>query len=566
MPQLPNRRFRRRLRLGFGLAFAVLLLVAGLVTHSLNSLIDDASQMGETRHAIGQLHSVMSAVADAETAQRGFVITGRESFLRPYYQSRTSIGDSLQQIARLAADNPDQQQRIRELQQAVDDKLAYVERLVELRRQQGEAAARAAIASGIGQVKMDAVRRLTDVMIATEEALLRERAASTSAAATSSRITVYAGVGATVAALLFIIYLVVAEARRRTLVEAELGRANERLQNSMAELQRLHAEQVLLSDMSELLHGCRTMAEAYQVIERFLPQLFPELNGALGMLNASGNLVEIVSSWGQQSGTQDQFAPEDCWALRRGRPHLVRSAATDVACAHATGNHACLCHPLLAQNETGGMLFLSGPSNAIDDAGRRLAQAVGEQISLALANLRLHEWLRIQSIRDPLTGLYNRRYMEASLERELARARRHGHGVGVLMCDIDHFKRFNDTYGHEAGDALLVEFARLLRSRVREDDIVCRYGGEEFVLILPDTDQDAAARRADALREAVHELRVQHRGQLLGEVTLSLGVSAYPMHGTSPESLCRSADAALYQAKRSGRDRVCIAEPAVSYA
>jgi diguanylate cyclase (GGDEF)-like protein len=561
-----GRRFRRRLLTCFGIAFGVLLIVAVLVTRSLNGLIDDAGLMDDTQQTIGHLRSVIGGMADAEAAQRGFAIAGRESFLRPYYQSRNALAHDMRQIARLTADHPQQRERLPALQRAVDDKLGHVDRLIDMRRQHGEEAARAAVISGVGYAKMENVRRLIEAMIETEEALLRERAERASDTATYTRIAVYSGVAGTFVLMLFISYLVAAESRRRAQAQAELGEANAQLQRSMIELQQVHGEQVLLGTMGELLHSCRTSEEAYDVIERFLPQLFPRLNGALGMLNASRNLVEVVSSWGQPA-SHVQFSLEECWALRRGRAHFVRSATTDVACCHATpAGEACLCRPLLAQGETGGVLFLSGPPEELTEAARRLARAAGEQLSLALANLRLQETLRIQSVRDPLTGLFNRRYMEASLERELARARRHGHNVSVLMCDIDHFKRFNDTFGHEAGDALLGEFSKLLRGNVREEDIVCRYGGEEFVLILPNTDEAAAVRRADALRQAVRRLRVQHNGQPLGEVTLSLGVGVYPQHGVSPDSLYRSADAALYQAKRGGRDRACVAEEVLAYA
>jgi diguanylate cyclase (GGDEF)-like protein len=193
-----------------------------------------------------------------------------------------------------------------------------------------------------------------------------------------------------------------------------------------------------------------------------------------------------------------------------------------------------------------------GPSTEIIS---RPASAVAERISMALANLRLRDVLRDQSIRDPLTGLFNRRYMEATLERELRRAARDNQSLAFLMIDIDHFKMFNDTFGHQAGDILLRAVGEFLGHGTREEDVACRFGGEEFVLILADTSLEIAYRRAEVLREELARLAVQHKGQTLGKITMSVGIAAFPEHGTSSEELIRKSDTALYKAKEDGRDR-----------
>jgi diguanylate cyclase (GGDEF)-like protein len=211
-----------------------------------------------------------------------------------------------------------------------------------------------------------------------------------------------------------------------------------------------------------------------------------------------------------------------------------------------------------------GILHLQGGDDGFDASGtresvaasERLAVNVAEHIAQVLANVKLRETLRTQSIRDPLTGLFNRRYMEESLDRELPRAERKGHTIGVVMIDLDHFNQFNNTFGHQAGDALLQAFGELLRQRVRAEDIACRYGGEEFTLILPEAPLDVAIARAEALRQEVKELRVTLRGQSLGVVTASMGVAAFPTHGRSADAVLRAADDALYRAKAEGRDRV----------
>ena len=189
----------------------------------------------------------------------------------------------------------------------------------------------------------------------------------------------------------------------------------------------------------------------------------------------------------------------------------------------------------------------------------RQATAIGERISLALANLRLREVLRGQSIRDPLTGLFNRRFMEESLDRELRRAVRGKLPVALMMVDIDHFKRFNDTFGHQAGDALLRALGNLLKETTRGQDVVCRYGGEEFAFVLAGASLEPARKRAELLREEMKQLNVRHGGQLLGAVTISIGIAAFPDDGDTAEQLLKAADDALYRAKEEGRDRIVVA-------
>jgi diguanylate cyclase (GGDEF)-like protein len=166
------------------------------------------------------------------------------------------------------------------------------------------------------------------------------------------------------------------------------------------------------------------------------------------------------------------------------------------------------------------------------------------------------EALRMQAIRDPLTGLFNRRYMGEALERALRRAEHGGQPLSMIMFDVDHFKRLNDTSGHQAGDDLLTHISSLLQARTRREDIACRYGGEEFLLILPGAPLEAALRRAEELRHAIRETTLEQRGQPLGPISVSAGVACFPEHGTTADELLRAADSALYRAKDLGRDRV----------
>jgi len=341
----------------------------------------------------------------------------------------------------------------------------------------------------------------------------------------------------------------------------------------LAEARRLR-EITLLNELGELLQACHTAEEAYDLIGRKSRQLFAEESGAACMINPSGHLVEAKATWGSVvvAPASGVFLAEDCWALRRGQAHFMADAREDLACAHLPRPlpDSSLCVPLGAEGVSLGVLTLA-VSQGTGDTGsrlgedkRRLASTVGRQVSLTLANLRLRETLHNQSIRDPLTQLFNRRFLDESLERETFRSVRSHAPIGVIMIDVDHFKQFNDSFGHEAGDAVLKALGDMLKSRVRGGDIACRYGGEEMTLVLPGATLEETRKRAEAVREAAGEMRVAFRSEFLPAVSLSLGVSAYPDQGVRGEDLLRAADQALYRAKREGRDRVVVAPVEVS--
>ncbi len=357
-------------------------------------------------------------------------------------------------------------------------------------------------------------------------------------------------------------------------------RVNGELRRQVEELELRNREANLVGHMGSLLEVSQTAEEAYTVIENAARLLFPGLSGALLVLPSSRLVVERVAVWGSEPGERRVFRPEDCWALRQGRLYIVDGPDSGPTCAHVAdaGPHPYMCIPLTAQGATLGVFHLqaevseteldvvahgSAPLHVtgrtldgrLTESARNLGLWVAELLALSLANFRLRETLRAQSTRDPLTGLFNRRYMEDSLERELYRAAREGGSLGVIMADLDHFKAFNDHSGHVAGDEVLRSVAELMTASVRAEDIVCRYGGEEFTILLPNANLDETRLRAETLREAVSGLAAPDGQQL----TLSLGVAAFPGHGTTARELIEVADTALYAAKAAGRDRVVTA-------
>ena len=356
------------------------------------------------------------------------------------------------------------------------------------------------------------------------------------------------------------------EVTERKQMEGALQAANLNLQEVLAQVEERNRAMTLANDMADMLQACQISEEAYEAIGHFMPRFFPEDAGALYMLNNSRNHFAVVASWGQDPPAVPVFAPDECWSVRRGRIHQVENPQEALGCRHVpqTVSGGYLCIPLIAQGETLGVFHVQfRPQPEAQVAGlavarNQLAVTVAEDMALALANLRLRETLRSQAIRDPLTGLFNRRYLEETMERELNRVRRQETTLGVIMMDLDHFKEYNDTFGHSGGDGLLSALGILLKSQIRGEDIACRYGGEEFLLILPGASLEVSLERAESLRQAVKEMHEHHPG--LKPTTLSLGVAVYPTHGDTGLEIIKAADAALYRAKEAGRDRVMAAE------
>jgi diguanylate cyclase (GGDEF)-like protein/PAS domain S-box-containing protein len=324
--------------------------------------------------------------------------------------------------------------------------------------------------------------------------------------------------------------------------QAERAHADS-LNRLVKELELQTDQMTMLNDMAGLLECCATTKEACAVVGQSARKLFPDTtSGTLYTFKASRNLVEAAISWGNTPSVEPVFAPDGCWALRRGQPHW--SERGGVVCPHLDSfqpaKHLCL--PMVGHGETLGVFHLEFPHDEKTSEGlratqQRLGVTVAGQIALSLASLRLRETLRDQSIRDPLTGLFNRRFMQEALERELLRARRKNHPLSLLFLDIDHFKRFNDTFGHDAGDFVLQSFADLLRKFFRGDDVACRCGGEEFAVILPESLAVNAALRADGLRNELKQMKLQYKETRLGSISVSVGIAAFPEHCATPVPL-----------------------------
>ncbi|MCJ7818965.1 MAG: PAS domain S-box protein [Syntrophales bacterium] len=352
---------------------------------------------------------------------------------------------------------------------------------------------------------------------------------------------------------------------------AELSLMNARLKGLVEEADKRNRELTLVNSMAEKLQSCLSLDEAYPLIAQYAQAIFPLTSGALFIQCPTSTMGEAVSTWGAAPVGELAFPPIDCWALRRGRINIGGNPCRELLCRHLPGAHPepYLCLPLLTQDEPLGLLHIQGLNDFTPELAeplQTLSVSVGDHISLALANIRLRETLRHQVVHDVLTGLFNRRYLEETLEREIFRGRRKGVSLGLIMLDLDHFKHFNDTFGHEAGDNLLRTLGKFLGERVRREDVACRSGGEEFVLILAEASQEIVCQRAEEIRREFPEVPVLYRGQVLQSVTVSLGVAMFPEHGATGRDVLRAADDAMYRAKAQGRNRVVVAEGMVQCA
>lgn len=547
--------YTKRIDLGFFVAFLLICSIASSVYVCFQQMNHQKNRVEHTYTVISTLQEVISSLSDMQGSVRGYIITGKDSYLDPYYVAVPVLGVRLGELQKLLADNHDQMIRYESLQAHVVQRSRIAENAIETYRQDGQKSAMDRVSTGNGKREMDEIRTIVQEMIGEERRLLDIRR---TAVENFFRLTMYSGAFGILICLIIlgaVFYLIKREFRYRS-------RTEESLLDAVDQMERHNEETKLVSQMGDYLRGCREREEVYRVIADSMPLLFPQSFGSVSVFNNSRNTLLPSISWGKlPNGTSLEFGGEDCWALRQGRGHLVTGLNSAPVCPHLANvsrDYVSFCLPLQAQGETIGQIYFGALASESGHVGKHemgTMRRITEQISLALANLNLQQALKEQSIKDPLTKLYNRRYLDETLARECSRAQRSGKPLSVLVMDIDHFKKVNDTYGHDAGDAVLAAFARMLQTGIRKEDIACRLGGEEFVLVLPDASLEQGIVRAEKICEAARALAIKFHSDVLN-VTVSIGVCDYPEHGQTPEELIQRADICLYKAKAGGRNCV----------
>ncbi|NLR69855.1 sensor domain-containing diguanylate cyclase [Novosphingobium sp. ERN07] len=314
--------------------------------------------------------------------------------------------------------------------------------------------------------------------------------------------------------------------------------------------------------MTDMLQAAETYDDASAVLMATARRLLPGYGAALFVFNNSRDRLDLARAWDMPEDyvAPEVLSPSNCWTLKRGKPHINAPGDATLCCAHHASQVASVELPMMACGQVHGLLIITHPQTEgafgrLMDI-RRLGRALADSMSLALSNIALREKLRTQSLRDPLTGLYNRRYMEDALERFVSLGSRTGGSTAVVMLDLDNFKKLNDEHGHAKGDAVLRDVAAQIVGALRPTDVVCRYGGEELVAILPDCSLEDAMEKAEALRDRIESLSGSHECA----ISASLGIATVPETATSATDVLPIADAALYAAKKAGKNRIVASE------
>jgi diguanylate cyclase (GGDEF)-like protein len=479
-----------------------------------------------------------------------YAATGNNEKLRSAQNTIVQMHVGAAALQDLASDNPFEEVHVRELDTAID-------RL-------GHALEVETPSNAVPEKEILACRSVISLLQDRERDLLHQRSVESE---TSTNRNLIAGAAFTAFSLTVILVLfgfLIRDAIRRRVFERELCLSNDELAATVEQLKDRANDAGLRKAARDELQLCVTTKEAQRCVVRHIQEIVTGSRGALMMINNSRNMLEITESWDNPASLADGCSLESCCAVRMGRTRWRRPGESEVNCSHFTDSapENYICIPLAAQGETLGLVYLDFPTPevaALADSRMPVVVAMVELASMAIAGLELRARLEAQSIRDGLTGLFNRRFMEIALERELHRAARKGVPLALMMLDVDHFKNFNDNFGHEAGDAVLREAANCFLACVRAEDIVCRYGGEEFIIILPEITRELAVERAEQIRRAVGNLKVQFKARSLNRISISVGMAMYPDPVKDAEELLRMADRALYEAKHAGRDQLQIA-------
>ncbi|HEY6447761.1 MAG TPA: diguanylate cyclase [Acidobacteriaceae bacterium] len=530
-------------------------IVAWVIYADAHNSVSPSESVTTTRDILLDLAGVSQQLDRVELDVRLYRVTEEEDHLRAAQTATVALNTIVERLKEEVSGDPDEERRAADLQTAELALTAGVSKMFG-----GSAPVRdqVLVCRRIANLMQDEERRLLKAGEADEE-----RNDLYGLARRTSVIVVGAGL------ILILFGFLVRDIIQRGRFEDQISEANERLSQTVQRLEQQAAESRLLIAARDEVGLCQEVKLAEAVFVRYLNQLLPGTAGCLCIINHSRQQMETAGTWGgAEPVTFEGFAPDTCCALRSGKIRWRRPERSEVHCTHFAGKapERYICLPLTAHGETLGIVTMELTSPeiaALAEARESTLVSLGEMAAMTISGLNLRQKLENQSIRDGLTGLFNRSFMEIALEREINRAARQGKQIAVMMLDIDHFKDFNDSFGHEAGDLVLRHVAEAMRVGIRGEDIACRYGGEEFVIILPEISTRAAADRAEVLRRMVADLTLRYRGEPLRQVTISIGMAMCPENGETEEELLRCADHAMYAAKHKGRNKVVTADSSI---
>jgi diguanylate cyclase (GGDEF)-like protein len=534
-----------------GCAVVLFTVAAGfLVYANTQRLIAAADWVQHSQEVLSSLQRASLLTERIQYRSRLYLLTGQDDQLSRARTSANQLQVAVEHIRSLVADNAVQTSNVQnlaaqagQLNQILDGFSAQ---------------------SHEPEKEAEACQATISLMVDVEQSLLKARNLGSQRRSVTSIVSEIVFVVLLLLTLTVLFGFLLRDAVRRQLVARQMLATNERLERTVTALEDRAHETALLTGARDELQLCVNVQQVYDAAANGFWRLLPGTSGGLCIINNSRQYVEVVSSWGLIAA-QDFSPPEACCGLRAGQSRWREPGKSEIHCSHFIANppQRYLCRPIQAHGNALGILYVECASDEVVqsvnqrmDGLRQLLQITG----MAIATLNLRSKLEHQSIRDALTGLFNRHFMEISLERELSRAARRNQMLAVLMLDVDHFKQFNDKHGHVAGDTVLKEVAQVFQAKIRAEDVACRYGGEEFTILLPDVTVNTACERAEMIREAVAALHVVTETQTHSNLSISIGIAFYPNDGESSDSLLKRADEALYRSKREGRNRLTVSQ------
>ncbi|MDF5735513.1 MULTISPECIES: diguanylate cyclase [unclassified Nostoc] len=331
---------------------------------------------------------------------------------------------------------------------------------------------------------------------------------------------------------------------------------NRQLEEKTLKLEAKKQELISLSDMADMLYSCESEDEVYQVVALTCSKLFPNMSGCICIIANSKNYVQINSIWGRERSSKEIFSQSQCWALRRGKFNLLSPRNSGLMCSHlvqpVSGAH--LCVPLFGQGEVVGVLHIYALEE-ISPEEQQTTEIIARSLAFALNNISIKERLTHDNLRDAMTQLFNQNYLQTITEQRLAEAERSAQPLSVIFLDIDNFKSYNSRYGHLTANIVLQGLAKLLLKSIRSFDIACRWGGEEFVIVMPNMTLETLRKRVEQLRVDVEQMQLKDGDHILEGITASFGI-AVSEPGITVKDFLNRADQAMLEAKRKGKNRV----------
>lgn len=527
--------------------------------------IDDAQWVTHTQEVISSIEELQTIFLSAESSVRAYVVSENSEYKEAFARSTELLPSKINSLQNLISDNTEQVNHIFQLRELIAKRLTQMNATLSAFEKGGVENAKITIQKNTSAANLD-LKKQFSLMVENENNLLLERKEASVRSFKLLKIISVSGIPLGLLLVLLVYILLLRELNGRTLAEKEATLSSKKLAITVSKLEETSGDLNVLSEYGSYLQSCKNIEEATNLSIQIISKIIPGSSGYIYLMKSSKNLMELAVEWGLHAAEPPKtIMPAECWCIRRSKPNFTSLNSHTPPCTHIKGiideEETWLCLELASQGVQLGLVTIHAPSQEIH-ARFSVIEAAIEQLALSVSSLQLRSVLEYQSTRDDLTGLYNRRYMDESFRQLHARSIRHSEPYSILMLDVDHFKRFNDIYGHEGGDIVLREIGKILGS-LRAEDIACRYGGEELSIALPNTEAHLATDIANRLREKIQNTRIEYNNSIMTEITISIGIASYPENGTTSEDIRKKADDALYEAKRAGRNRVIAYQTSV---